>query len=109
GWGERWAAGGRCGAVGAVRHTLAWSAVREYSSVSEPTLRRGHIRRVPLITNMRSWRTSGGSTVFRYASDWRSNSSSLIAATTFTLMPAAVSRGSTLTRLNVELDPWATT
>src|SRR5213593_3212737 len=107
--GSRCASAITSASVPPVSHTLPWSAVREYSSVSEPTLRSGHMRRVPLITNMRSWRASGGSTLFRYASGWRSNSSSLIAAMTFTLMPAPVSRGSTLTRLNVELDPWATT
>ena len=67
------------------------------------------MRRVPDMTNMRSCFASGGSTASRYASGCRSNSSSLIAAMTFTLIPACSSRGRTLTRLNVALDPCATT
>ena len=67
------------------------------------------MRRVPLLTNIRSYTASGGSTELRYDSGWWSNSSSLIAEITFTLMPASSSFGSICTRLNVALDPCATT
>src|SRR5262249_36230960 len=63
--GSRWASAITSASSPPVSHWLSQSAVSEYASVSEPTLRSGHMRRVPLLTNMRSWRASIGSTAFR--------------------------------------------
>ena len=77
-----------------------------FNIITRQAIRRGTFTSLRvLITTIRSYSASGGSTERRYASGWRSNSSSLIAATTRTFTPAASNLGNTLTRLTVELEP----
>ena len=65
----------------------------------------GGTRLVIVLTTMQSQRAASGSRASRYSRGCAANSSVLITDTTRTLRPSASSRGITLTRFRVELEP----